>query len=53
LSLENQNDVGLIDVEVRRLLFAEGDVADRKSQRQTVFQHEALDHQNGPADRQA
>jgi predicted MFS family arabinose efflux permease len=53
LSLEDQNDIGLVDVEVRRLLFAEGDVADRKSQRQTVFQHEALDHQNGPADRQA
>ena len=53
LSLEDQDDVGLVDVEVRRLLLAEGNVADRQSQRQTVFQHEALDHQHGPADRQA
>jgi predicted MFS family arabinose efflux permease len=53
LSFEDQNDVGLVDVEVRRLLLAEGDVADRESQRQTVFQHEALDHQHGPVDRQA
>ena len=53
LSLEDQDDVGLVDIEVRRLLLTEGDVADRQSQRQTVFQHEALDHQHGPADRQA
>ena len=44
---------GLVDVEVRRLLLAEGDVVDRQSQRQTVFQHQALDHQHGPAERQA
>jgi predicted MFS family arabinose efflux permease len=53
LALEDQNDVGLVDVEIRRLPFAEGDVVDRQPQRQTVFEHEALDHQNGPADRQA
>jgi MFS family permease len=53
LLLEDQDDVGLIDVEVGRLLLAEGDVADRQPQRQTVFQHEALDHQHGPADRKA
>jgi MFS family permease len=53
LSLEDEDHVGLVDVEVRRLLLAEGDVVDRQSQRQTVFQHEALDHQHGPADRQA
>jgi len=53
LLLEDQDDVGLVDVEVGRLLLAEGDVADRQPQRQTVFQHEALDHQHGPADRQA
>jgi predicted MFS family arabinose efflux permease len=29
LSLEDQDDVGVVDVEVRRLLLAEGDVADR------------------------
>jgi len=52
LLLEDQDDVGLVDVEVGRLLLAEGDVADRQTQRQTVFQHEALDHQHGPADRQ-
>lgn len=53
LTLEDQDDVGLVDVEVGRLLLAEGDVADRQPQRETVFQHEALDHQHGPADRQA
>jgi hypothetical protein len=53
LLLENQDDVALVDVEVGRLILAEGDVADRQPQRQTVFQHEALDHQHGPADRQA
>jgi MFS family permease len=53
LPLEYQDDVGLVDVEVRRLLLADGDVVDRQPQRQTVFQHEALDHQHGPADRQA
>ncbi len=53
LPLEDQDDVGLVDVEVRRLLLVDGDVADRQPQRQTVFQHEALDHQHGPADRQA
>ena len=52
LLLKHQDDVGLVDVEVGRLLLAEGDVADRQSQRQTVFQHEAFDHQHGPADRQ-
>jgi predicted MFS family arabinose efflux permease len=50
LLLEDQDDVGLVDVEVGRLLLAEGDVADRQPQRQTIFQHEALDHQHGPAD---
>ena len=53
LPLEDQDDVGLVDVEVRRLLLADGDVVDRQPQRQTVFQHEALDHQHGPADRKA
>jgi MFS family permease len=53
LPLEDQDDVGLVDVEVRRLLLIDGDVVDRQPQRQTVFQHEALDHQHGPADRQA
>jgi len=53
LPLEDQDDVGLVDVEVRRLLLPDGDVVDRQPQRQTVFQHEALDHQHGPADRQA
>lgn len=53
LLLEDQDDIGLIDVEVSRLLLAEGDVADRQPQRQGVFQHETLDHQHGPADRQA
>jgi predicted MFS family arabinose efflux permease len=53
LPFEDQDDVGLIDVEVRRLLLGDGDVADRKPQRQTVFQHEALDHQHGPPDRKA
>jgi predicted MFS family arabinose efflux permease len=52
LALEDQNDVGLVDVEVRRLILVEGDVVDRQPKRQTVFQHEALDHQHGPADRQ-
>jgi MFS family permease len=51
LAFEDQDDVAL--VEVRRLLLADGDVVDRQPQRQTVFQHEALDHQHGPADRQA
>ncbi len=53
LAFEDQDDVALVDVEVRRLLLADGDVVDRQPQRQTVFQHEALDHQHGPADRQA
>jgi MFS family permease len=53
LALENQDDVALVDVEIRRLILAEGDVVDRQPQRQTVFQHEALDHQHGPADRQS
>jgi MFS family permease len=53
LPLEDQDDVGLVDVEVRRLLLVDGDVADRQPQRQTVFQHEAFEHQHGPADRQA
>jgi MFS family permease len=53
LLLEDQDDVGLVDIEVRRLLLAEGDVVDRQPQRQTIFQHEAFDHQHGPADRQA
>jgi hypothetical protein len=53
LSLEDQDDVSLVDVEIRRLFLAEGDVVDRQSQRHTVFQHEAFDHQHGPADRQA
>lgn len=53
LPLEDQDDVGLVDVEVRRLLLIDGDVVDRQSQRQSVLQHEALDHQHGPADRQA
>jgi MFS family permease len=53
LSLKDQDDVGFVDVEVRRLLLAESDVVDRKTQRQTIFQHDALDHQHGPADRQA
>jgi predicted MFS family arabinose efflux permease len=53
LALEDQDDVGLVDVEVGRLLLAEGDVTDRKSQRQPVFQNQALDHQHGPAGRQA
>ena len=53
LLLEDQDDVGLVDVEVRRLLLAEGDVVDRQSQGQTVFQHQALEHQHGPADRKA
>jgi predicted MFS family arabinose efflux permease len=53
LPLEDQDDVGLVDVEVGRLLLVEGDIADRQPQRQTVFQHETLDHQHGPADRQA
>jgi MFS family permease len=53
LPLEDKDDIGLVDVEVGRLLLVEGDVADRQPQRQTVFQYEALDHQHGPADRQA
>jgi predicted MFS family arabinose efflux permease len=53
LPLEDQDDVGFVDVEVRRLLLAEGDVAHREPQRETVLQHEAFDHQHGPADRQA
>jgi predicted MFS family arabinose efflux permease len=53
LALEDQNDVGLVDIEVRRLILVEGDVVDRQPQRQAVFKHEALDHQHGPADRQA
>lgn len=53
LPLEDQDDVTLVDVEVRRLLLIDGDVTDRQPKRQTVFQHEALDHQHGPADRQA
>jgi predicted MFS family arabinose efflux permease len=53
LLLEDQDDVGFVDVEVRRLLLAEGDVAHREAQRETVLQHEAFDHQHGPADRQA
>ena len=52
LALEDQDDVGLLDVEVRRLVLAEGDVVDRQPQRQAVFQHQAFDHQHGPADRQ-
>ena len=53
LPLQDQDDVGLVDVEVGRLLLAQSDVIDRQPQRQTVFQHETLDHQHGPADRQA
>jgi MFS family permease len=53
LPLKYQDDVGFVDVEVRRLLLADGDVVDRQPQRQTVFQQEALEHQHGPADRQA
>jgi MFS family permease len=53
LAFKDQDDVALVDVEVRRLVLAEGDVVDRQPQRQTVFQHEALDHQHGPADRQS
>jgi predicted MFS family arabinose efflux permease len=52
LLLEDQNDVGFLDVEVGRLFLAESDVADRQPERQAVLQHEALDQQNGPADRQ-
>jgi hypothetical protein len=50
LSLEDQDDVGLVDVEVRRIILAERDVVDRKTQRQAIFQHQALDHQDGPTD---
>jgi hypothetical protein len=53
LALEDQDDVGLVDVEVRRLVLTEGDVVDRQPKRQTVFQHDTLDHQHGPADRQS
>ncbi|AGB25395.1 arabinose efflux permease family protein [Mycobacterium sp. JS623] len=52
LALEDQDHVGLVDVEVRRLVLAEGDVVDRQPQRQTVFHHEAFDHQHRPADGQ-
>jgi MFS family permease len=53
LTLEQQDDVRLVHVEVRRVLFTEGDVADGQSQRDLVLQDEALDHQHGPPDRQA
>jgi MFS family permease len=53
LTLEDQDDVGLVNVEVRRLVLAEGDVTDRQPQRQAIFQHEALDHQHGPANGQS
>jgi predicted MFS family arabinose efflux permease len=52
LTLEEQDDVRLVHVEVGRILLAEGDVVDRKPQRDLVLQDEALDHQHGPPDRQ-
>jgi predicted MFS family arabinose efflux permease len=52
LSLEDQDDVRFVHVEVGRMLFAEGDVADGQSQRDLVLQDETLDHQHCPPDRQ-